>query len=231
MLSSLIRAVFFDAVGTLIHPEPPAVAVYADAARRNGSRYDLATIATRFRRAFQHEEATDAANGHRTDEARELRRWRDIVTGVLDDVRDSEACFHHLYEHFADPGNWSCAAGAAEVVAELNRRGYLLGLASNFDHRLHRIADELPAQKLIHHRVISSEVGWKKPAAEFFAAMRAAVELESSQILMVGDDLTNDVCGAQAAGMEAILLAKDTSGGRPDVRCISDLKSLIDDLI
>src|SRR5437660_2707613 len=49
----VVRAVFFDAVGTLLHPEPPAGAVYAVLGRRFGSRLDPGAVAGRFRTAFR----------------------------------------------------------------------------------------------------------------------------------------------------------------------------------
>src|SRR5207249_1370969 len=79
-------AVVFDAVGTLIHPDPPAAEVYAAAGQRFGSRHAADAIRTRFRAAFAREEAVDHAAGHRTDDAREIRRWQAIVATVLDDV-------------------------------------------------------------------------------------------------------------------------------------------------
>ncbi len=54
-----IRAVFFDAVGTLIHPEPSAAKVYGEIGRRFGSRYSAAAIATRFVAAFRKQEDFD----------------------------------------------------------------------------------------------------------------------------------------------------------------------------
>jgi putative hydrolase of the HAD superfamily len=53
---STIRAIYFDAVGTLVHPEPAVAVVYADAARRFGSHYRADDLATRFQRAFQAQE-------------------------------------------------------------------------------------------------------------------------------------------------------------------------------
>ena len=79
-----IRAVVFDAVGTLIHPDPPAAEVYAAAGQRFGSRHAADAIRTRFRAAFAREEAVDHAAGHRTDDAREIRRWQAVVTGIGD---------------------------------------------------------------------------------------------------------------------------------------------------
>src|SRR5262249_58022794 len=91
-LTSEIRAACVAAVGTLIHPEPAAAAVYAEPGRRFGSRLDDAAVAARFAAAFRAEEDADRATGLRTDEDRERRRWRRIVARVLDDVADGEAC-------------------------------------------------------------------------------------------------------------------------------------------
>src|SRR5579884_3522174 len=99
MLPPGVRAVFFDAVGTLIHPEPPAGAVYAAVGRAAGSRLDPAAIAARFQAAFRAEEAADLRHGLRTSPGREVERWRHIVATVLDDVRDPEGCFRELWAH------------------------------------------------------------------------------------------------------------------------------------
>src|SRR5207248_2055148 len=133
-------AVFFDAVGTLIEPDPPAPAVYCHFGQRHGSRLDLATVGRRFRTAFRAEEESDRAAGWCTDDAREEQRWRRVVAAVLDDVADPDACFRELWDHFARPAAWRCLSGAGTVLAELARRGLALGLASNYDRRLHPVA-------------------------------------------------------------------------------------------
>ena len=88
-----VRAVVFDAVGTLITPDPPAPAVYAEVGRKFGSRLGVEVIAARFRAAFRAEEDADRAAGWRTDEDREERRWRTIVAATLDDVSERDICF------------------------------------------------------------------------------------------------------------------------------------------
>ena len=77
-------------------------------------------------------------------------------------------------------------------------------MASNYDSRLHKVMAGKPELRPIQHVIISAEVGWRKPAAEFFAAVCRIVGLQAGQILYVGDDLVNDVRGAQAAGLRAI---------------------------
>jgi putative hydrolase of the HAD superfamily len=214
MIPRDVRAVFFDAVGTLIHPEPTAPVVYAAVARSLGGRLTPTEVAMRFRGAFARQEALDLADGLRTSEERERRRWRHIVAEVLSDVREGERCFEELFAHFARPDAWRCDSDAATVLGELERRGHVLGLASNYDGRLRGVAAGLPELRPLRHLVISSEVGWRKPAPQFFAALFERTGLQPREILFVGDDPPNDYDGATAAGLRALLIGRDIDGLR-----------------
>jgi putative hydrolase of the HAD superfamily len=214
MIPAAIRAIFFDAVGTLIFPDPPAPQVYAEVGRRYGSRLTPPVISVRFRSAFQREEDLDLSSGLQTSEAREIERWRRIVGEVLDDANDPEACFAELFDHFARSEAWRCDPDAGPVLEQLAGRGYVLGLASNYDARLRTVAAGLPELRPIRHLVISSEVGWRKPAPAFFAGMCESASFPSEEVLLVGDDWANDFQGARQAGLAAILL--DPPGKRPD---------------
>ncbi len=206
LIPSGVRAVFFDAVGTLLHPDPPAAAVYAEVGQRFGSRLAQALVEGRFRAAYRRQEEEDHGRDLRTGEAREVARWRAIVAEVLDDVADPEACFLTLYRHFARPEAWRCDAEVGGTLQTLAGRGYQLGIASNFDERLRGLVRALPALAPVQHLVISSEVGWRKPALGFFGAMCRQAGLPPAQILLVGDDAANDYAGARAAGVHAVLL-------------------------
>src|SRR5262249_24839025 len=101
-----VKAIFFDAVGTLIHPEPVASRVYFEVGRRFGSRLTEEEIAARFLQAYRRQEELDRAQAWHTSEERERARWRDIVCHVLDDAADRDSCFAELYAHFARPTSW-----------------------------------------------------------------------------------------------------------------------------
>src|SRR5439155_17886661 len=88
--TSPIRAVFFDAVGTLLHPEPSAGLAYHAVGTRHGSQLAPEVVRARFRAAFARQEAEDRSAGLRTDEGREVLRWRSIVAEGLEDVRDPQ---------------------------------------------------------------------------------------------------------------------------------------------
>src|SRR5262245_45436693 len=185
MIPPSVRAIFFDAVGTLIFPDPPAADVYAAVGRRHGSRLPLDVIEARFRDAFRAEEVFDRLNELRTDEEREVRRWRRIVATVLDHVADREAVFGELFEYFSRPSAWRCAPDAGPVLEELARRGYRLGLASNYDRRLRSVAAGLTELRPLEHLVISSEVGWRKPARGFFDAVVRQAGVTPAEVLFV----------------------------------------------
>ena len=158
-IGAAIRAVFFDAVGTLIHPAPPAPTVYAEIGRRFGSQWTVAEIAPRFRQAFVKQELLDRANRLRTSEAREIERWKQIVAEVLPDVSEPAACFAELFAHFGRPDAWRCEPDAETTLRTLAGRGFTLGLASNYDRRLRPVAKSL--LPMLEQIVISSEVGWQ----------------------------------------------------------------------
>lgn len=226
-IPATVRAVFFDAVGTMIHPDPPAAEVYARVGREFGSRLDAAAIAPRFAAAFRRQEEIDRAAGWVTSEEREVARWRSIVTEVLADVKDPEACFDVLYAYFHQPNAWGCDPDAMATLSALDTQGYALGTASNFDRRLKAVAAGLAPLRPLRHVVASSLVGWRKPAPEFFRRLGEVTGLTPDQILYVGDDRDNDFAGALAVGMHALLLDPLGKSGVPEDARLNRLADLI----
>lgn len=222
-----IKAIYFDAVGTLIHPDPSAAVVYAQVGRRFGSRLTESAIAARFQVAWACEETWDRDHGYQTSEERETRRWRAIVASVLYDVTDSEACFEQLYGHFARTDGWKSMPLAGPVLERLARKGIRLGMASNYDHRLHAVVDGMSELRAMEKRVISSEVGWRKPAIEFFTAMIQAAAVPAPCILYVGDDPLNDCRGAEMARIQPLLLDPEGRWGALPYRRITQLEEVI----
>ena len=203
---SMIQAIVYDAVGTLIHIQPAVGAIYADVGRRFGTRLEADEIRRRFQVAFTRQDQLDEKAGWRTNEAREIERWRDIVAQVLDDVADRAGCFAELFETFGQTRSWSCDPEAGALLANLHQRGCRQALASNFDRRLRRVIEPMPIARYLETLVISSEIGWRKPAAEFFVQVAASLQLPLEDILFVGDDRDNDYSAARRAGMQALLL-------------------------
>jgi putative hydrolase of the HAD superfamily len=219
--------VFFDAVGTLLFPDPGALAVYAEVARKLGLDLTPADVRARFVEAYRAHELIDRESGWVTSEEREHDRWRSIVATTLRDLSDPEACFPELFEHFAKPASWRLGRDVAAVIAALSRRGFVLGLGSNYDSRLWSVLDGFPELAPLRERtVISAAVGFRKPSEKFFREMVRVAGCEPGQILFVGDDPGNDYIGATEAGLNAVLL--DPDGRSALQNRITHLAELVD---
>jgi putative hydrolase of the HAD superfamily len=224
---SNVRAVLFDAVGTVLHPAPPAAVAYYQAGRQFGSRQDPTEVAERYDLAFRRQESFDqSSDDGRTDEARERRRWRQIVSDVFDDVRDAEGLFQHLWAHFASPAHWGVFSDVAAAWEELARMNLIIGLASNFDSRLAAVCEGHEPLTRCQHVFVSSRLGVRKPHQGFFAAIERSLNLPPDQILLVGDNLQTDYQAALAAGWQSLLISRE-SPPPADVAGISDLGQLL----
>lgn len=225
------QCVAFDAVGTLIAPVPSASEVYYQTARRFGSRLACDEIGRRFKQAFRDSELNDAAASEAlrlvTSEPRERERWRQVIARVIDDIPDTVKCFDHLFSHFAQPHSWRCFDDVAEVLGRLESGGYRVAVASNFDRRLHEVCDGFPLLRKIGVRVISSEIGFRKPGRRFFEALVSQAGCDAAQVLMVGDDAANDVAGARQAGLGAVLINRRGRRGPDEIGSLSELFSVL----
>jgi putative hydrolase of the HAD superfamily len=199
--------VFFDAVGTLLFPDPPAYLIYSQVARRAGLDLPPEEVRRRFGTAYRAEEEIDRAAGWVTSEGREADRWRRIVRESLAGVPDPDACFRELFDHFARSGAWRVDPDAPALLRHLRDRGLLLGLASNYDARVLSVLDGLPELAALRDRVVvSAAVGFRKPAMEFFREVVRVANCDPGEVVFVGDDMENDYEGATAAGLRAVLL-------------------------
>jgi putative hydrolase of the HAD superfamily len=218
------QAIVFDAVGTLIHADPPVADVYHLAGWEHGSQLSRDEVARRLRAAFAASEAGAGLVREPTDERRERERWRTIVTSVLDDVADPDAVFQSLWRHFAQPESWRRFDDVAHTLGELADQGYRLAIASNFDRRLRSIVQADATLRRCERLFISSEIGYPKPDLRFFTEAQTQLGLPPQEILLVGDDWTNDILGARAAGWQTVWLhRKATSTSEAHVRSLAEL--------
>lgn len=226
-----IRWVAFDAVGTLIRPEPSVAAVYHGAGTRFGSQLSFDVVAARFGQTFARLDREEVlpcgcpqeADVLHTCETRESMRWRTIVDDVLDDVTSRDECFAELFAHFGQPSAWRCFSDVEQTLEHLREAGYRLAVSSNFDSRLHSVMDGLPALHPIELRVVSSQVGHRKPSVQFFESLLAAADCSPSEMVFIGDDPQNDVAAARAAGIASLRIDR-TTGPREN----HELRSLVE---
>ncbi|TWT49895.1 dUMP phosphatase [Thalassoglobus neptunius] len=211
-----IRWIAFDAVGTLIFANPGVAETYTRIGNRYGADLSTEIVRSRFQNAFAEHQRTFS-----TSEEHELNFWKRIVGEVLGTVENSDDCFHELYQHFSLPESWRIADHAADVISVLQSEGFGVAIASNFDRRLHTALDGNPILCDIDVRLISSEIGWRKPSLEFYNALVERCQCAPEEILMVGDDFANDYTGARNAGLRAVHLGAERSDIDPEFQIAS----------
>jgi putative hydrolase of the HAD superfamily len=223
-----VKAVLFDAVGTLIQPDPPAAEVYRRAGASLGAELPREEIERRFRAAFA--AAFSDGRSAPTSHASEQAKWREVVTAVFRDTpAPIDELFPLLWEHFAHSQHWSVFPDVAPVWSELERRGFRLGIASNYDDRLPGVLAGLPPLDRCEHIFWSSRVGYAKPHPQYFAFVARSLNLPGDTILMVGDDPQIDIGGAASAGWRTMLLDRQSRApSASSIPTLAALPSLLD---
>ncbi len=121
--------------------------------------------------------------------------------------------------------------GTREALDRLRAAGLRLGVVSNSDGR---VEEALTAAGIRDHFEVvldSALVGVEKPDPAIFRAALTALGVAADETLYVGDLYEVDVVGAQAAGLDAVLLVPDASGPGPECRRVDSLIALADDLL
>jgi putative hydrolase of the HAD superfamily len=104
-----------------------------------------------------------------------------------------------------------------------------LVVVSNWDCSLGEWLDRAGIGGLVDGVVSSAVVGVAKPAPAVFEAGLELAGCSAGEALLVGDSVENDVAGARAAGIRAVLVRRE--GALPEgveaVRSLVELPALI----
>jgi len=227
-----IKAVFFDAAGTLIKPHRSVGESYATFAAKYGVGVTPSELSERFRICFD-EAPRLAFPGAPEDSVSALERdwWKSLVARVFEPWSPFEKFdefFTELFLYFAEPHAWSLYPEVLDTLAGLKQRGLNLSVISNFDSRLVQILNGLGIGPFFEHILVSSRVGYAKPDPQIFQAALKRHELNPEQSLHVGDSEINDRLGASNAGLRGILVDRRKPAGALGGGRITSLRSIID---
>jgi putative hydrolase of the HAD superfamily len=223
-----VEAVVLDAMGTLVRLEPPGPRLRAELIARAGVDVGKERAAAAFRAEIDyyvahHLEGSDAAG--------------------LDRLRDR--CAEVVAEALAAPGLSKATAreamlaalrfqpdpDAAGVLEDLRDRGLRLVAVSNWDCSLPEVLAGVGLAPLLDGVVASAIVGAAKPDPAIFRAGLEQVRASADRAVHVGDSLEHDVAGARAAGLRALLLAREEETEVPPgvqaIRSFGELPSVI----
>lgn len=230
-----LKAIFFDAAGTLIKPARPVGESYAILAKRYGMKILPAEIAKRFRTCF----SSAPPLAFPTAQAKELQDlerawWKELVRRIFEPwgfLAHFDDYFSELFRYFSRAEAWSLYPETEETLSALRKRGFILQVISNFDSRLFGILDGLDLAPYFDSVVISSQVGYAKPAPEIFHAALMLYHLKADEAMHVGDSPEKDAAGAGDAGLTGVLLDRNgraESNSFPRLRNLKEILPLID---
>jgi putative hydrolase of the HAD superfamily len=199
------RAVLFDVDFTLCRPGPELSAErYGRIAARFGLQLDLS----------RYEDAREAAqlNIRRHpellhDETIWHRFTEEIFVGMGGPKDFASECATEIERGWEAAENFELFEDVLPVLEELRAAGLKIGLVSNGIRDLtvfvahHRLDVDAIVDSRSHGRV--------KPHPTIFEAALDALGVPSAEAVMVGDSLEEDVEGARALGMHAILVDRD----------------------
>jgi HAD superfamily hydrolase (TIGR01549 family) len=200
-----LRAVLFDVDFTLCRPGPElSPERYARIAARHGvfldvSRHDAAREAAVLNLKRHPELLHDDTIWHRFTE--------EIFIGMGGPEEIASGCASEIEQGWEVSENFELFEDALPVLDELRNAGLRIGLVSNGIRDL--------TEFVAHHRldvdaVVDSRThGRVKPHPTIFQAALERLAVASAEAVMVGDSLEEDIEGARAIGMRAILVDRE----------------------
>ncbi len=210
----MLKVITFDAGNTLIRLAHPVGVTYAGVAKRFGADLNPTDLENGFRTAWKTVPRLPDVLGPRPDDGKSW--WRDVVLKTFENagakVDPFEDFFDAVYREFARPGIWRLEPGVLDLLQDLRRAGFRLGIISNFDLRLFEILKHVGVLSLFEQIVVSSQVGADKPSPRIFEEALLRFQVEPAELLHVGDDEVADCQGPRAVGMQTFILGVAGSG-------------------
>jgi putative hydrolase of the HAD superfamily len=206
----MLRAVLFDVDFTLFRPGPE---LGPEGYRRVGERYGLALEPELYAPARARAIETLQRNHELVhDEEIWIAFTQQIVLGMGGAAEGARACATDMVAEWERHENFALYEDALPVLDELRRHELRIGLISNGQRDL----EEFVGHHLLDVDAIvdSKAHGRVKPHPSIFLAALEALDVGPDETAMVGDSYEDDIEGARALGIRAILLDRD--GLRPD---------------
>ncbi len=227
-----LDAVLLDGLGTLVALEPPWRGLVERMRDVHGVELSLADA----ERAFRAEIAYYRAHHHEGRDPGALedlrRRCAEVLRAQLPAQVAGELSLEQLTATMLDALCFVAYPDAGAALARLRARGLMLVVVSNWDVSLPEVLRNIGLAGMVDSVVTSAEVGRPKPAPEMFKAALTLAGCAPGRAVHVGDSLDEDVHGALAAGIGAVLLRRDDAEPAqppPGVPRIASLAELLTD--
>jgi putative hydrolase of the HAD superfamily len=223
------RALLIDGLGTLVALQPPAPLLRRELALRYGVEVSEAQAA----RALAAEIAFYRAHmgeGRDADSLAALRRRcaETLVAALPEPARLTRHGIDSLTDALLSSLRFEPFADARPALIRVRAQGARVVVVSNWDVSLLEVLELVGLAPLLDGVVTSAAVGAAKPDPAIFRHAVSLAGAAPADALHVGDNLGEDVHGARASGIAAVLLARDgaSAGAAPEVPVITGLDEL-----
>jgi putative hydrolase of the HAD superfamily len=204
-----IDAVLLDGLGTLVALEPPWPMLVG----RLRDTHDVELSLADAERAFRAEIAyyrTHHDEGRNPGALEDLRRrCAEVLRARLPQQAVETLSLEQLTTAMLDSLRFSAYPDVPTALAQLRARGLALVVVSNWDISLPAVLRNVGLAGLVDGVVTSAEVGHTKPAPQIFTAALTLAGCAPERAVHVGDSLDQDVHGALAVGIHAVLLCRE----------------------
>jgi putative hydrolase of the HAD superfamily len=219
--------ILLDALGTLVRLRPPGPALQAELLGRFGVDVDQAAA----ERALAAEIAYYRAHLQDGADRAALERLRARCAEVLrvalpDSERLAAVPGPEMTEALLAALRFEPYPDAAPALAAARARGQRLIVVSNWDVSLPEVLERTGLATWLDDVVTSAGVGARKPDPRIFHRALALAGAEPAEALHVGDSPVEDLEGARAAGIAAVLIRRDGEPAPPGVAAIASLSEL-----
>ncbi|MAT11914.1 MAG: HAD-IA family hydrolase [Pirellulales bacterium] len=212
MIADDIKIVLFDAVGTVMFPQPDIAQAYVDIGSRYIDDLEQEQVLSRFKQVFSQVFSAENSRIPVTEEST-LAAWVKVVEGTFPDFKAAGGeLFQELWDHFASSQAWRVYDDVKDCFKRLSSRGFQLGIASNFDSRLEGIVQRDSVLSQVQYVFHSAHLGWNKPARGFCHGITQRLAVPAKQIVLIGDRLDNDIQPALEAGWQGVWIDRTSTG-------------------
>jgi HAD superfamily hydrolase (TIGR01549 family) len=215
-----VSAIVFDVDFTIARPGPD---LGPEGYRRLGARHGLELDPARYEEARK-AAFVDLKRHPELDHDEEI--WIRFTQRIIDGmggVGDTYAAAAEMEGAWVHAHHFELYDDALPTLDALRERGLRIGLLSNSARDLDAFVGH---HCLTVDAVLTSRAhGKTKPHATIFQRMLELLDVDPGDALMVGDTVEDDVEGALAVGMRAVLV--DREGRYPGRESIADLRALI----
>ena len=216
------QAVLLDALGTLLTFEPPAPYLRTEL----GERFDVHVSEELAAAAIKAEIAYYRAHLHEGRDTASLAELRRRSAAAMEPVLGFDPGVDVLLAAL----RFRAYPDAAPALRQLRADGLRLVVVSNWDASLHERLEETGLAPLVDGAIASAELGHAKPDGAIFARALELAGAPAAAALHAGDSPDADVEGALAAGLRAVLVARDGAArapaGVPVVSSLAELPAL-----